>query len=597
VPRPPSLWKIFFGFFYMPGIPNTLKTMAIHASGRMLDSEKTYVPESDFQTVYWKARVYLAIYASVIGASIYTGSILPLMFIGLPNMYGVWLANIYGMTQHAALAENVLDHRLNCRTMYLNPLNRWLYWNMNYHVEHHMFPMVPFHRLAELHEAMKHDTPKPYNGLAEAYKEIIPSLLRQIREPGWFVQRELPAPSAPIVDDSIVRVDPTNAKDGWVPIGFANRLNKEDAMRVDCGSKTFAVYRSSEGKLHATEGVCTHGNAHLADGMVFGNQIECPKHNGRFDIRDGSVQRAPVCVGLCTYEVEEREGAIWLETTKASGAGADLAKSRKTFRVVSNENVATFIKELVIEPTAPLTWTPGDYLQFEIPQHDTSYDAFQIADRFAPAWDGLRQVKASNKEAIRRNYSIASNPLTDSQLRFNVRIAVPPAGQDVPGGAGSSWVFSLKAGDTVSAIGPFGDFHLKDSEREAVYIGGGAGMAPLRAHIAHLFESKRTTRKVSFWYGARSLNEIFYRDYFEQLSQNNSNFRFELALSEPQADDDWNGAKGFIHQVALDTYLNKHEDIKNVEFYLCGPPAMMQATRNMLSALGVSEAQIAYDEF
>jgi len=192
---------------------------------------------------------------------------------------------------------------------------------------------------------------------------------------------------------------------------------------------------------------------------------------------------------------------------------------------------------------------------------------------------------------------MASNQATESMLRFNVRIATPPSGQDCPPGAGSSYVFNLKAGDVVTAIGPFGDFHIKPTQREMVYIGGGAGMAPLRSHLSHLFETEHTARKVSFWYGARSSQELFYVDYFEGLASNHENFTFHLALSSPLPDDNWTGHEGFIHAVVLEEYLRTHPRPESVEFYLCGPPQMISACLRMLSDLEVPNDHIAFDEF
>ena len=268
-----------------------------------------------------------------------------------------------------------------------------------------------------------------------------------------------------------------------------------------------------------------------------GKLIECPKHNGRFNLPDGSPARAPVCRGLLTYPIEERNGRIWLNITHAGGDGSRAEKTY-TFEVVSNPEAGR-----------------------------------------------------------RNNYSLASNPQNEETLRFNVRIATPPPGQDCPPGIGSSYVFNLKPGDTVTAIGPFGDFHIKPTRKEMVYIGGGAGMAPLRAHIAHLFENEHTARKVSFWYGARSKQEIYYREYFEDLSRNHGNFSFNLALSEPLPEDNWNGYNGFIHEVVLDNYLQNHPNPSAIEFYLCGPPMMIKACTKMLRNLGVDPQQIAYDEF
>jgi len=205
---------------------------------------------------------------------------------------------------------------------------------------------------------------------------------------------------------------------------------------------------------------------------------------------------------------------------------------------------------------------------------------------------------ARNPEATRRNnYSLASNQQLERTLRFNVRIATPPPGQDCLPGVGSAYVFNLKPGDVVSAIGPFGDFHIKPTQREMVYIGGGAGMAPLRAHLSFLLESEKTARKISYWYGARSKQEIFYSDFFENLAREHSNFRFHPALSSPLPEEDWQGYTGFIHEVVHRQYLESHTNPKTVEYYLCGPPMMIKACVKVLSELGVPPNQIAYDEF
>jgi Na(+)-translocating NADH:ubiquinone oxidoreductase F subunit len=197
----------------------------------------------------------------------------------------------------------------------------------------------------------------------------------------------------------------------------------------------------------------------------------------------------------------------------------------------------------------------------------------------------------------RRNYSFATNPAADRLLRFNVRIATPPRGQDCPAGAGSSHLFGLKPGDRVAAIGPFGDFHIKDTRREMVYVGGGSGMAPLRSHLSYLFDTLNTERRVSYWYGARARQELFYQDYFEDLARQHPNFTFHAALSEPLPGDRWTSHTGFIHEVLRSEYLASHPDPAAVEYYLCGPPAMVRACADMLRDLGVPPANIAYDEF
>ncbi len=604
VPRPPDLKGIAMGFFNLPVYPKYFKHILLHSFGRMSADEKTYIPESEFPKIYRKARVYVAIYASVTGLSFYTGSLLPLLLIGLTNFFGSWLMLVYGLTQHAGLAENVLDHRLNCRTVCLNPIHRYLYWNMNYHVEHHMFPLVPYHALPRLHAAIKHDCPTPYPGLLAAWCEIVPAVLRQVKDPAYHVKRRLPEPQArgAEVSPSAAAAEPDT--EGWLEICAAADLGPADVIRFDHGKKTYALYRDGESRLYATDGICTHGNTHLADGLVKGKIIECPKHNGRFNLADGSPARPPVCRGLATYPLEERQGRLWLNLVRAGGAGVRAQKTY-TLRVVSNRSVATFIKELVLAPVdtgGKIAFQPGDYLQLDIPAYaEIRFRDFDIPEPYAEVWRRQKvfDLVARNPGPGRRNnYSLASNLATEpGVLRFDVRIATPPPGQDCPPGLGSAYVFNLKPGDTVTAIGPFGDFHIKPTQREMVYIGGGAGMAPLRAHLSHLLETEKTARRVSFWYGARSAQEIFYADYFQNLAENRPNFSFHLALSSPLPEDNWTGHTGFIHEVVLEKHLRAHTNAKAVEYYLCGPPTMIKACTRMLSELGVPSHQVAFDEF
>jgi fatty acid desaturase len=197
VPRPPKIWEIALAFIGLPQAKVYFKKTALHSIGRLTEEEKTFIPDMERHKVYLIARIHLLIYLAVIGLAVGTGSILPLMYVGLPSFYGAWLYITTGLTQHAGLAEDVLDHRLNSRTVYMNPIVRFLYWNMNYHVEHHMFPMVPYHALPALHEEMKADTPRPYSGFLEAYREIIPAVLRQVRDPYYYVQRQLPPGARP----------------------------------------------------------------------------------------------------------------------------------------------------------------------------------------------------------------------------------------------------------------------------------------------------------------------------------------------------------------------------------------------------------------
>ena len=602
VPRPADIPGMVMSFFNLKVYPKYFRRIVMHSFGRMVAEEKTFVPESEFPKVYWRARVYVAIYLFVIGLAVTTRSFLPLLLVGFTNVFGTWLLTTYGYTQHAGLAENVLDHRLNSRTVYVNPIHRYLYWNMNYHVEHHMFPLVPYHALARLHAVVKDDCPEPYPSLLSAWREIVPAVLRQVKDPGYHIKRRLPAPKARLREASFVSEAEADAE-GWVVACGAHDLRVGEVIRFDHGRKTFALYRDQEGTLYATDGVCTHGNTHLSDGLVIGKTIECSKHNGRFHLIDGSPARAPICRGLATYPVEEAGTRIRVNVVRAGGVGARSQKAYR-FRVVNNQNVATFIKELVLEPAEPgvhVRFTPGDYLQLDIPVYDEiRFSSFEVREPFATVWRNQHvfDLVARNPHAGRRNnYSLASNQTTENVLRFNVRVATPPPGQDCLPGVGSSYMFSLRPGDIVTGIGPFGDFHVKPTQREMVYIGGGAGMAPLRAHLSHLLETEKTARKISFWYGARSSQEIFYRDYFQALAEDHPNFSFHVALSSPLPEDEWSGLLGFIHEVVLEKYLRDHANPGAAEYYLCGPPLMIKACTRMLAEVGVPAHQIAYDEF
>ena len=207
-PRPPDLLGIALAVFSLKSGPKELSKVLLHCTGRLNAAEETYIPEEERCKVYRNARIWVMIYAVVIAAVIVSGSILPLMYIGLPSFYGAWEMVLCGLTQHIGLAEDVLDHRLNCRTVYMNPISRFLYWEMNYHVEHHMFPMVPYHNLAKLHEELKHDMPVPYSGFLEAYKEIIPALFRQVKDPTYYVKRELPSSAKPAMPGPVAAMMP-----------------------------------------------------------------------------------------------------------------------------------------------------------------------------------------------------------------------------------------------------------------------------------------------------------------------------------------------------------------------------------------------------
>jgi Na+-transporting NADH:ubiquinone oxidoreductase subunit F len=269
--------------------------------------------------------------------------------------------------------------------------------------------------------------------------------------------------------------------------------------------------------------------------------------------------------------------------------------------VTSNKNVATFIKEFAVElpPGENLDFQAGGYIQIDIPSYKLDFSSFDIEDEYRGDWDHFKffDLHAENDEECFRAYSMANHPAEGNRVMLNVRIATAPRGMDVPPGIASSYLFNLKTGDKVMVSGPYGEFFMKDTDREIVFVGGGAGMAPMRSHIFDLFHTQKTTRKVSFWYGARSKREIFYEEDFRAIEREFDNFSFNIALSEPQPEDNWTGYVGFIHQVLLDNYLDRHPDPTEVEYYLCGPPLMLSAVNNMLYDLGVEEDTIAFDEF
>ena len=272
--------------------------------------------------------------------------------------------------------------------------------------------------------------------------------------------------------------------------------------------------------------------------------------------------------------------------------------------VVSNNNVATFIKELVLDlpKGETLNFKAGGYIQIDIPEYtNLLFKNFDVENEYRPDWDKYKiwDLVANNDESIFRAFSMANHPAEGNRMMLNVRIATPPPKlwNDVPPGLASSYIFNLKKGDKVTISGPFGEFFIKETEREMVYIGGGAGMAPMRSHLFHLFQSLKTGRKVSFWYGARSLREMFYDEEFKDIQKRFPNFNYNVALSEPLPEDNWQGPTGFIHQVLHDNYLKDHEDPTEVEFYMCGPPPMIAACENMLYDLGVEEEMIVYDSF
>jgi len=270
--------------------------------------------------------------------------------------------------------------------------------------------------------------------------------------------------------------------------------------------------------------------------------------------------------------------------------------------VESNPNVATFIKELTLRlPEGEnVDFRAGGYVQLECPPHEVHYKDFDIEEEYHPDWDKFNIWRYSSKvtEPVIRAYSMANYPEERGVVKFNIRIATPPPGRDdLPAGQMSSYVFSLKPGDKIAVYGPFGEFFAKDTDAEMVFIGGGAGMAPMRSHIFDQLKRLNSKRKISFWYGARSMREAFYGEEYDQLASENDNFEWHLALSDPLPEDNWDGYTGFIHNVLYENYLRDHEAPEDCEYYMCGPPMMNAAVINMLLDLGVERENILLDDF
>ena len=270
--------------------------------------------------------------------------------------------------------------------------------------------------------------------------------------------------------------------------------------------------------------------------------------------------------------------------------------------VISNDNKATFIKELKLRiPDGDVVpFRAGGYIQIESPPHQINYADFDVPEEYRGDWNkfNLFRFQSVVKEPCVRAYSMANYPEEEGIIMLNVRIATPPPGvPDAPPGIMSSYIWSLKAGDKVTISGPFGEFFAKDTDAEMIFIGGGAGMAPMRSHIFDQLKRLQSKRKISFWYGARSLREMFYEDEFEQLARENPNFTFNVALSDPQPEDNWTGYTGFIHNVLLENYLRNHPAPEDCEFYMCGPPMMNAAVIKMLKDLGVEDENIMLDDF
>jgi len=367
-------------------------------------------------------------------------------------------------------------------------------------------------------------------------------------------------------------------------------INQQQTLTVARGGKLLnaladnGVFVSSACGGGGTCALCTV-KVHEGGGEILATETG---HISRRDARDGMRLSCQVAV---KRDMRIEVPAEVFET------------SRWECTVRSNHNVATFIKELVLElpEGEEVGFQPGGYIQIEVPPHELSYSTFDIEEEYHEDWDrfGLWDVTSKVEEPAMRAFSMANYPGESGIIMLNVRVATPPprSPEGTPPGQVSSYIFDLKPGDPVSIAGPFGEFYIKETQNEMVYIGGGAGMAPLRSHIYELFKERQTSRKVSFWYGARSLREMFYVEDFDRLASENETFDWKVALSDPLPEDNWEGYTGFIHQVVLDNYLQNHPAPEDCEYYICGPPLMLQAVLQMLDDLGVEPENIAFDDF
>ena len=380
------------------------------------------------------------------------------------------------------------------------------------------------------------------------------------------------------------------AKSFLVPSGNVKiMINEQKEISVPVGGKLMSAL-ANEGIFVSSAcgggGTCAQCLVKVHEGG--GEILETEKgHINKRDAREGCRLSCQVAVKQ-DMNVEVPEEAF--ETKKLECT------------VRSNHNVATFIKELILElpEGEDVAFKAGGYIQIEAPPHKLQYKDFDIEEEYQEDWDkyNVWQYESNVEEETIRAYSMANYPGETGIIMLNVRVASPPPRMpDVPPGKMSSFIFNLKPGDKVTISGPYGEFFIKETDTEMIYVGGGAGMAPLRSHIFELFKNLKTGRKVSYWYGGRSLRELFYIDQFRAIEKDFPNFKFNIALSEPMPEDNWDGPVGFIHQVLIDSYLKDHPAPEDVEYYFCGPPMMNQAVMRMLDDFGVEPENISFDDF
>ena len=313
IQRPPSLLTVALNYLNLINGPKMLGKIVMHAFGHLEDFTRVLVPADKLRRVVWEARVFLLLLVGVLAAAVELGTIVPLLFVGLPSFYGAWLLWFFAITQHAGMREDVLDHRMSTRTVYINPVFRFLYLNMNYHVEHHMFPAVPYYNLPALHEEIKAYLPPPKTSMLDAYLEVFHSLVMQHKDVTWEIPKSWVPPVESTKQDSTARealLVATAPGSGEAELGPSSLLAPGELAPVEVDGLAYVLCRTLDGSYAFTDGVCTHGRARLSDGFLDDCILECPKHNGRFDVRTGEAVRLPAQKPLCTYPVTERDGRL-----------------------------------------------------------------------------------------------------------------------------------------------------------------------------------------------------------------------------------------------------------------------------------------------
>lgn len=371
-------------------------------------------------------------------------------------------------------------------------------------------------------------------------------------------------------------------------------INEDKELQVNPGSTLLTVL--GDNKIFLPSGCGGGGTCGTCKCQVF----------------EGGGSILPTETGFFTRKEQNQDWRLACQVKVKEDIGIGIPKEilgikKWECEVVSNHNVATFIKEFVVKlpEGETMDFQSGGYIQIDVPKTEIDFKDMDVEDEYKEEWNeiGMYDLKMKNTEETYRAYSMANHPGEGNIVMLNIRIATPPWDRaknkfmKVNPGVCSSYIFSRKPGDKVTIAGAFGEFFIKETEKEMLYIGGGAGMAPLRSHLFHLFHTVKTNRKITYWYGARSKREIFYEEEFRKIEEQFPNFKFHIALSEPKEEDKWDGYTGFIHQVIMDNYLSKHEEPEEIEYYLCGPPMMNSAVLKMLYDYGVPDEMIDLDDF